>query len=416
MFQNPAREYPIDNASILFLSLLRPHHSNSFRFSATLDRPVCPKSLQEAVNRVSCRFPLVFSALRQDFFHFRQVPAEQPPVVQQDPGILVPMGREELRRCGYRVYYRGNTVSVELFHALTDGFGAIATFSAMLVEYHQILGTQAGPGVNLPSLQLGQVQKYELEDSYENLTHLKPRRIPSRFSYLLPRPTDADWKIRTSTLSMSSKTLLDAAHRYGVTLNTLLTTILASTVMDMQLEKQGRKKLKPVRIMVPVNVRKLARSRTLRNCSLYTLPTMEVSDRKLSFRDLCDSFGKQIKEQMTPEIQGGMASANVRTQNAWYFKILPWKLKSACLRLGYRFFGESNSSLTLTNLGIVNLPEELKDRVVDFQCWMTPRVTSPYGCTILSFGDQLRLNMSRFCPTDELGNRYFSAIRKIVEA
>lgn len=416
MFHNLTREYPIDNASILFLSLLRPHHSNSFRLSATLDKPVCPETLQEAVNRVCCRFPLVFAALRQDFFHYRQVPAQLPPVVQEDPGMLVPMGREELRRCGYRVYYRDNTVSVELFHALTDGFGAIATFSALLVEYHHILGSSNCPGANLPSLQLGQVQKYELEDSYENLTHLKPRRIPSRFSYLLPRPVDADWQVRTSTLAINSQPLLDAAHRHGVTLNTLLTTILASTVMDMQLENKGGKKLKPVRIMVPVNLRKMAQSRSLRNCSLYTLPTMEVSDRKLSFHALCHSFGSQIKEQMTPEVQGGMASANVRTQNAWYFKMLPWMLKSACLRLGYRFFGESNSSLTLTNLGIVKLPEELKDHVVDFQCWMTPRVTSPYGCTILSFGDTLRLNMSRFCPNDELGKRYFAAIRNVADA
>ena len=408
------RTFPIDNASILFLSLLRPHHSNSFRFSATLRSPVCPDALQEAVNRVCRRYPSVFAGLRQEFLHFRQVPVTHPPLVQKDPGLLKPMGPEELHHCGYRVFYQDTTVSVELFHALTDGFGAIATFSAMLVEYHHILHTRGTALPAEPSGKLGEIQACELEDSYEALTQLKPRRLPSRFSYLLPRPADADWQVRTSTLSLDSHALLAAARRHGVTLNTLLTTILASTVMQMQLEEQGSRKLKPVRIMVPVNIRKLAQSRTLRNCSLYTLPTMEAADRKLSFQALCDSFGAQIKEQMAMDIQGGMASANVRTQNAWYFRILPWKLKAACLRFGYRFFGESNSSLTLTNLGIVKLPEELAEHVMDFQCWMTPRVTSPYGCTILSFGDQVRLNMSRFCPTDKLGQRYFSAIQAIV--
>ena len=411
MNQTLLRDYPIDNTSILFLSLLRPHHSNAFRFSATLDKPVCPEALQEAVNRVCRRYPLVFAALRQDFFQYRQVPVEKPPVVREDPGMLLPMSREELARSAYRVFYRDNTVSVELFHALTDGYGAIATFSAMLVEYHHIIAGDTADA----SQRLDQVQPHELEEPYEKLTHFKPKRLPTRFSYLLPRPADADWNVRTSTLTMDIPVLLDAAHRYGVTLNTLLITILASTVMEMQYEQRKGKRMKPVRLMVPVNVRKVFQSRTLRNCSLYTLPTMEVSQRNQPFQALCDSFAAQMKDQVRLEVQGAMASANTRDQNSWYFRLMPWKLKAACLRFGYRFCGESNSSLTLTNLGIVKLPEELKNHVVDFQCWMIPRVTTPYGCTVLSFGDQLRLNMSRFCPTDELGERFFAAIRKITE-
>lgn len=108
-----------------------------------------------------------------------------------------------------------------------------------------------------------------------------------------------------------------------------------------------------------------------------------------------------------------MASYNVRTQNAWYFRMLPWRVKSLLLRIGYRFFGESNSSLTLTNLGLVRLPEELMPYVTDIRCWLTPRVSSPYGCTVLSFNNKLTLNMSRFCPTDELGEIFFRKIKEL---
>ena len=190
--------------------------------------------------------------------------------------------------------------------------------------------------------------------------------------------------------------------------------VLASTVMEMQTTAVSGK-LKPVRIMVPVNMRKMAGSRTLRNFSLYALPTLEGHHHKLSFREKCTIISGQLKEQLAKEYQFGVASGNVRTQRLWFYRMLPWQLKRAALRFGYRFFGESNSSLTLTNLGIVKMPEELQDQVVDFQCWMTPRVSSPYGCTILSFGDKLTLNMSRFCPTDELGEKFFRNLRAIIE-
>ena len=231
----------------------------------------------------------------------------------------------------------------------------------------------------------------------------------------MPRPEDADWQVRRSTLTLPTAPLLAAAHRYGVTLNTLLTSVMASTVMDMQVKETGDRHLKPVRLMVPINLRKMTGSRTLRNFSLYALPTLEAHQRNLPLPELCKLMDAQLKDQLSPENQKAMASSNVRTQNMWFYKYMPWSLKRTALRIGYRFFGESNSSLTLTNLGIVRLPEEIAPHVADFRCQMTPRVTSPYGCTVLSFGDRITVNISRFCPQDTLGEAFFRKIREICE-
>lgn len=410
MVKNELREFPVDNASILFLSLIRPYHTNNFRFSAVLRHPVCPEILQQAVDRIHPRFPSVIAGFRQDFLHYRQVAAVNPPRVQPDPGLLLPMTGEELRNCAFRVYYHDCTIAIELFHALTDGCGAIATLTALVGEYLRI--TQYN---EVPEADLGCVLTHEVADSYLELSDAKTRRLPTRFSYLLPRPADADWQVRGSSLTLKTEALLEAAHRHEVTLNTLLTTVLASTVMDMQAAEKGRKRLQPVRIMVPVNLRKIIGSRTLRNFSLYALPTLEGHQRALSFREKCRIIHEQLKEQLSQEFQSGVAANNVRSQNLLLFRMLPWKLKKAALRFGYRFCGESNSSLTLTNLGVVRMPQELAPHVVDFQCWMTPRVSSPYGCTILSFGDRITLNMSRFCPTDQLGEKFFRNLREMIE-
>ena len=405
------QEFSIDNASILFLSLVRPYHTNSFRFSAVLRQPIRSDALQEAVNRIHPRFPSVLAGFHRDFFRYRQVPSRVPPTVQQDPGLLHPMSPRELEECAFRVYYQDCTISIEVFHALTDGAGAITVLTALVGEY--LRTTQSGIVNPVP---LGYPQEHETADSFRDLADSPPRRLPSRFSYLLPRPQDADWQVRGNALTLPTAPLLAAARRHGVTVNTLLTAVMASSVMEMQVKQKGEARLQPVRLMVPINLRKMTGSRTLRNFSLYALPTMEPEHHRLPLAELCRIMATQLKEQLSPDNQAAMVSSNVRSQDLWFYKALPLALKRIVLRIGYRFFGDSNSSLTLTNLGIVRLPEEIAPHVADFQCRMTPRVTSPYGCTVLSFGEHTTLNMSRFCPRDELGEVFFRNLQAAIEA
>ena len=110
-----------------------------------------------------------------------------------------------------------------------------------------------------------------------------------------------------------------------------------------------------------------------------------------------------------------MMAYNVKTQNAWWFRLIPWRVKSSCMRLGYRFFGESNSSLTLTNLGRVQLPVEMQPYVENVQAFLTPRTGSPYGCAVLTYGDKVNINMSRFTPEPELDTVFFQKLQAVME-
>lgn len=404
--------YPVDSVSILFLSLMRKEHTNSFRFSMEMNSPVCPDTLQQAVNVIWRRFPSVVGCIQPGFFHYRVMQMENPPQVQEDPGLLRTMTREELENRAFRVYYRGNTVAIEVFHVLTDGFGAITTLVTLVAEYLQ---RKEGILIPVTDIRLDTAQissEKETEDSAVHLIKEKPWHLPSRFSYLPPRPEDTNWTVRSTSVQLDTKALLEAAHDHGVTLNTLLASVMARTLMDMQLRRKP-KKVMPVRIMVPVNLRKMFGSRSLRNFALYGLPTMEPEDANVSLTELCASFDGQLKAHFSREKMAAMSSYNVRMQNAWYFKILPWKLKGAAMRIGYRFFGESNSSLTLTNLGAVRLPEEMKAYVTDMQVHMTPRAGVPYGCSVLSFGDKLTINMSKFTDDRELEEGFFGALEKL---
>lgn len=176
----------IDNSAILYLSLIRKNHTNVFRFTLTMSEDIQPELLQKAVDRVYSRFPLIFAGFRPGFFKYTQVQAEQPPQVKPDPGLLITMTREEIARCAYRVYYRENLICVEAFHALTDGYGAAATFSTLAAEYLKLRYGISVP-FGYPIMDCSEEpQPQELEDSYLKYADAKPLHMPSRYSYQLP--------------------------------------------------------------------------------------------------------------------------------------------------------------------------------------------------------------------------------------
>jgi hypothetical protein len=396
--------------NIHHLALIRKHHTNIFRFIITLNETVNPELLQNAVNKVHHRFPTIFAGFHHGFFKYTQVPAEKPPQVAEDPGLLINMTHEEIAQCACRVYYMENQVIIESFHALTDGYGMIAAFSTLIAEYLRCK-YNLQISVGYPVFDLTENPKEEeTEDSYLKYADSKPLHMPSRYSYQLPGMDPKCGPVHRETFVYPVEELLTCARKYGVSITALLSAVMASSIMELQHQRM-EKKLCPVRIMVPIDLRKIFYSKTLRNFILYALPTMEVSEYGCSTKELALRFSQQIKDHLRKENLGGIIAYNVRTQNMPLFRMLPSKLKCGLMRVAYRFFGESNSSLTMSNLGNIALPEVMIPHVKSVILTMMPRVRSPYNCGMYSYNGNFYINLCRF-PKDSQIEEIFQRNRE----
>lgn len=393
--------FPADNSSILYLALIRKHHTNIFRFTMTLTEEIDPELLQAAVDQVSHRFPTIFAGLRADFFHYSQVSADHPPKVSQDPGILINMTREEIARCALRVYYQGRKINLEGFHGITDGYGMIAALSSLVAEYlHLCYGLEVPAGYPVFPV-TEEARQEETEDSYLRYVGQKPLHLPSRYSYQLPGNDPKCGPVLEATFTYPVQELLSCARKYGVSITALVTSVMAASVMELQ-HSRREKKMRPVRIMVPIDLRKVFPSQTLRNFILYALPTMEVAEYGCSLKDLAASFSRQIKAHLDKENLSSIIAYNVKTQNMPLFRILPAGVKCGLMRLAYSFFGESNSSMTMSNLGNIALPECMTPYVESFRLTMMPRVRSPYNCGMYSYNGYFFINLCRFPEESQL--------------
>ncbi len=405
------KTFDIDNSAILYLALMRKRHTNVYRFTMTMTERVDPDCLQQAADRVYRRFPTIMVGFRPGFFRYSMVPAPCAPQVRPDPGCLKTMTREEIEHCAYRLYYRDREISFEAFHAVTDGYGAVASFTTLVAEYLRIRHGAQIPVCNTLREVTEEPAAHELEDSYLTSQSGKPLHLPSRVSYQLP-PADSLKRVHTCARTYPTERLLGAARREGVSLTALFSGIMAAAIMDIQ--RRHRKKLQPVRIMVPVDLRRMFHSGTLRNFILYALPTMEPGEERLPLRELLRKFHNQMKEQVQPGRMAAIMAYNVRMQASLWFRWIPLAVKCAVMRLIYRFFGESNSSITLTNLGNVQLPAEMEPYVEGLQVILTPRAGSPYNCAVISCGGRITINLSRFCPSSELEEGFFHRLEQVM--
>ena len=409
------KKFAVDNSAILYLALIRKYHTNIFRFTMTMSEQVDPEVLQKAVDRVCSRFPTVFAGFQPGFFQYMQVPAEQPPQVLPDPGLLINMTREEIARCAYRVYYNGNDIIIEGYHALTDGYGMMASFSTLTAEYLRLrYGIEIPTGY--PVFDLNEKpNNAETEDSYLKYADAKPLHMPSRYSYQLPGYDPKCGPVLRETLVYPVQELLNCARRYGVSITALLSAVMADSIMELQHQRQ-EKKLRPVRIMVPIDLRKTFPSRTLRNFILYALPTMEVSEYGTGIRELAGKFSRQIKAHLEKDNLAGIIAYNVKTQNMPLFRILPSRVKCGLMRLAYTYFGESNSSLTMTNLGNMALPDEMIPYVNSIILTMMPRMRSPYNCGMYSYNGNFFINLCRFPEESQLEEIFSRKLRETLNA
>lgn len=404
----PSR-FKLDTSGILHLAVLRRDNSNTFRMSLLLDEPLDPAVLQQAVDAVCPRFPVIAAGIRPGLFEHFVVPSA-PPRVQPDAAPMSTMSAAEIRACGLRVLYDGCRLSIECFHSLTDGYGGIHFLRALLAEYYRLRG---GPDCRSHPLVLHPGQPFdpaEARDDY--LTYAGSRSAPfDRAGSWLPDADEPVTAVHTTVGRVPLQAALDAARAHGVSLTTLLAAVMLEALAELQARTAAPgKPLRRMQLMVPANLRRRFPSVSLHNFSLYAFLGLEPHQTGLPLADRLALLGGQFKAQLADDHLTAMMAANTTFARHPVLRWVPLPLKCAGLRLGYYFFGARNSALSLSNLGEMAFPPELAAHVRQASVFLAPRVAAPYNCGVVSLGDTLAVCFSRASARANLEPLFFQKL------
>ncbi len=396
----------LDNAAKIFPAVRRRNWSNVFRTSATLTEPVDPAILQKAVEQVRPRFPSMMVSLHRGAFWFYLQKLPQSPAVGKDGACpLIHMTVRETETCAIRVLYYQNRIAVEYFHALTDGTGGMVFLKTLVAAYlrlrygifvpctHGVLDPEEAP------------RPEELEDSFLKYSGRRAmsRREPNALR--LPGRREPGAFLRLTVGTLSTQSLLDLAHSYNCSITCLLTAVMLQSILDLAPRRRGWAK-----VMVPVNLRKLFGSQTLRNFALTLNVGVDPRLGTYSLQELCKIVRGQLDCQVNRQQMAARIAANVNPERNLLMKAAPLPLKNLVMRLVYRFSGESKGSINVSNLGLTQLPGEMAPYVSHLDFIIGPQATFYHNCSVVSYEDCTRINLIRATRNPNLEQRFFTRL------
>ena len=167
-------------------------------------------------------------------------------------------------------------------------------------------------------------------------------------------------------------------------------------IQNMQKEKvPNPNRRKRIKVLIPVNLRKLFPSKTLRNFVLYTTPEILPKLGEYSFEEICQVIKSKMSTEITPKMMSMLIATNVSSERIMAVRVLPLFVKNLVMKAVFNSVGEKKSCLSMSNLGAVQVPEEMRRYIERFDFILGIQASAPYNCGVVSFSDKLHVNFIR---------------------
>ena len=387
----------LDNAAKIYPAAKRRNWNNFFRLSATLTEPVDTEVLRRALDVTVRRFPSIAVRLRRGAFWYYLEEIPKAPAIQAEKSCpLAHAPFYEVRQCAFRVLVYHERIAVEFFHALTDGTGALVFLKSLLAEY---LSQKYGLVIPAEKGVLGRLEEpsaEEVEDSFARYAgDVKLSRREATAYHLSGTPEPDGYK-DIVTMMIPADKLRDCARGFGISVTELLCAAMMQAILDIQAKDVPRRAArKPVKVLLPVNLRTLFPSATLRNFASYITPEIDPRMGDCSFDELCQLVHHKMGMENNRRTMRAKFAANVASERSSVLRVMPLFIKNIAMKAVFDAVGECKSCLCLSNLGRVELPEVMASYVTRMDFIIGVQARAPHNCGVITWNGTAYINCIR---------------------
>ena len=404
--------FRLDNAGILFPGQNTSKWSNIFRVTFELKEEVDPEALKQALINIMPRFPAFNVRMRKGLFWYYLEKNPHTPTVR--PDIQNPCYRvnfKESDRYLFRVYYHGKTVSVDLFHAISDGYGNTHFTATLVAEYLRLKGHNIPAGGFVKDI-TEKAPPEELSDDFPKFAKSKaPSNITDKHVYHAKGTKLPNHMVNMTSGIMSFKEVHKLAKSKGVT----VTEFFAALLMDIHCRKQLKesRRLKEVSVQIPINLRNIYPSKTMRNFSICLMVKVDPRYGEYTFDELLQQVALQLRLQRDEKKINAQISTLVRIEKNPFLRFLPLPVKNLALSVATITSAEQTTSAYLSNLGPVVLPEELNEFVDKVILIPGLGMRTAARCGISSYNDNLVFSFANCFKENDIEREFFTTLVKM---
>lgn len=407
--------FKLDNAAKIYPPTRTRAWSAMFRLSVTLCETVDPLLLEQAQKNTLRRFPSFACRLRRGlFWYYLEQMDDAPPLWEDIYNPMQNLNDTANHHFMYRLLYYKNRIAAEFFHVLTDGTGGMTFLLSLVNEYLRLAhGVDAAPAPYLLSC-ADSPSPEEYEDSFlrcYDKTIIGRAESVSYHTNGTPVPLN---RLLIISGTIPTEALTEKAKAYHVSIGVFLAAVLLQAIHEHQLtERSAKKRRKPVKISVPVNLRRFFPSRTLRNFSSYVNPGLESRLGPHTFAETVSIVNHFMGLHVTEKELRARFSANVASEKNPLIRIAPLFLKKPILRAAFLLRGDRCYAATLSNLGRITLPDEIGAYINRIDFMLGRSTTARSVCACVSYRGQTVINFTRTSLESDIERRFFCALVKM---
>lgn len=397
----------LDNSAKIFPISAGKKYSTVFRLSVVLKEKVNPKILEEAVNIALEQYKSFRVRMKTGFFWYYLEYNPKKPIIEEERDYPCQyINPKTNNNYLFKVTYFENKINIDIFHSLTDGNSGNIFFKEIVYNYLELLH----PDVFSRERKIKKIE-YNTEDSYmKNYDKKAKSNASSKRAYRI-----GGKKIKLGAVSaiheiIDLKQLKDECEKYEATITQYLTAVLIYSIYKENYKRYKGKK--PIKVCIPVNLKKYFPSKTISNFFSYITVEAEINKDKLNtFEKILHFVKEEFKKKLEEEEIVKTMSANVKLGINPFIKAIPLELKKTLVRLSYIEI-RKYTTITFSNIGRIGIIGKYKDYIDYFLMLIAPEPFEKIKCSSCTFENKMVFTFTSILKDNKIEKRFYQFLRQ----
>lgn len=379
---------PLDNAAKIFPSASNHKDTKVFRFACQLKETIDENILQNSVNKTLEQFPhFSFILKRGAFWYYLETSDIKPKVKKENTYPCRQLYNKNAKNLLFEVTYYNKRINLEVYHAITDGTGALQFFKTLIINY---LSEKYYDELKDKDLSIDYDASFteKMDDSFKKYYEKSKMKISEKkiktFRIKGAKYTENRLSIIEGIVSL--KELLALSHSYNVTITVFLCSVFMMSIKETMAKRDLKKS---VVITVPVNLRKYFSSESARN--FFSVVNVDyIFSENTSFEEVLSYVSNFFKTRLTKEELSKRVNSLGAIENNFFARITPLPIKDIVLKAAHDI-SELQSTAALSNIGNIIMPEHVHKYIQLFDVFVSTKKIQICMCT---FSDNVTLSFS----------------------
>lgn len=400
----------LDNSAKIFSIAGGKRYSTVFRYSVVMTEKVEAKELVKAVDKSLDKFKYFRMKLKMGAFWNYLEYNEKEPIIEEESEY--PCAYVNPKKCNdylFRVSYYNNKISIDFFHVLTDGNSALEFFKEIIYTYIELIH----PEKFEISVRDKDFIKYDFSAADDFIKYYD-KNLNGNSNNELAYEIDGDVfitnQIGTIHEYLESDKLKSKAKEYNATITQYLSAVLIYAIYKGNMKDKETDK--PIKLCIPVNLRRYFQSKTVSNFfSYFTVVAHVKKDGVISFDSILNMVKKEFEDKLTFEEINKTMSANVKLGINPIIKYIPLPLKKLLVGIGYGIIRKF-TTITFSNVGRIGIIKEYQPYIKHALFMIAPEPVEKIKVSAISYDNITSVSFS----TNMADTKIEQEFRKIVKS